>query len=84
MPIYEYKCSACGNEQENLVRTDSDIPVCEKCGGEQLNKKLSVFAVAGSSPSAASNGDCACASGGGGGCHGEGHSSGGGCGCAGH
>ena len=85
MPIYEYRCSDCGNEQENLIRTESETPVCEKCGSDGLSRKLSVFAVSGISSSQSAAGDCAC--GNGSDCCGGGHSSGGcghsgGCGCA--
>ena len=41
MPIYEYVCQACQQEQEQLVRGDS-IPHCEACGSENLQKLLSV------------------------------------------
>lgn len=44
MPIYEYICTECKNEQESLVRTSTDSPVCENCGGASLKRKLSVFA----------------------------------------
>ncbi len=43
MPIYEYRCSSCGNEFEKLVRA-SDTPECPSCHSEKLDKKLSVFA----------------------------------------
>lgn len=43
MPIYEYRCSSCGSEFEKLVRA-SDTPECPSCHGQELDKKLSVFA----------------------------------------
>jgi len=52
MPIYEYRCSSCGTEFEKLVRA-SDTPECPSCHGQQLDKKLSVFATS-SQESAAS------------------------------
>ena len=60
MPIYEYICPDCGNNQENLVKSRDDKPVCETCCGPSLKRKLSVFAVAATS----SLQDCACAVGG--------------------
>jgi putative FmdB family regulatory protein len=43
MPIYEYRCANCGTEFEKLVRA-SDTLKCPSCEGEELHKKLSVFA----------------------------------------
>ena len=43
MPIYEYKCSGCGNEFETLVRS-GNVPECPTCKSTDLAKKLSVFA----------------------------------------
>jgi putative FmdB family regulatory protein len=51
MPIYEYRCSSCGAEFEKLVRA-TDTPECPSCHGQELKKKLSVFATA-SQPAAA-------------------------------
>ncbi len=35
MPIYEYKCTECGNETEVLQKmSDDPITTCESCGGE--------------------------------------------------
>ncbi|MGB9668524.1 MAG: FmdB family zinc ribbon protein [Thermosulfidibacteraceae bacterium] len=35
MPIYEYKCNACGHVFEKLQSfSDEPIKVCPKCGGE--------------------------------------------------
>lgn len=52
MPIYEYACQACGKEFETLVR-GSEKPACPGCESTRLDKKLSVFAAAGSQPEAA-------------------------------
>ena len=82
MPIYEYRCSKCGNEQENLIRSDSDDPVCDQCGGKTLNRKLSLFAVSTVSSGYTETPVCACEGDGCGQSSGAcGHS--GGCGCAG-
>ncbi len=42
MPIYEYRCDACGNEHE-AIRKFSDAPLttCPACGKETLVKKVS-------------------------------------------
>jgi putative FmdB family regulatory protein len=47
MPIYEYVCADCGKEFEVLVRSDTR-PACPQCQSSRLNKRLSVFATAGS------------------------------------
>ena len=49
MPIYEYHCRGCGRDFETLVR-NSETPACTHCSGEDLEKKLSVFAAPGSEP----------------------------------
>jgi putative FmdB family regulatory protein len=43
MPIFEYACSACGNEFETLVRSGS-TPDCPSCHSTKLDKKLSATA----------------------------------------
>lgn len=47
MPIYEYTCAQCHSDFELLVRT-STVPECPNCHSTALEKKLSVFATAGS------------------------------------
>ncbi|MEN6472566.1 MAG: zinc ribbon domain-containing protein [Syntrophaceae bacterium] len=45
MPIYEYKCKACGNDFEKLVSFSSKDPVsCPKCASENVAKKISMVA----------------------------------------
>ena len=44
MPIYEYRCQACGNEFELLVLASTKL-ACPACQGEQLEKKLSLPAI---------------------------------------
>jgi putative FmdB family regulatory protein len=41
MPIYEYACPECQKEFEFLVR-GQETPACPHCGGDQLEKQLSV------------------------------------------
>jgi len=42
MPIYEYRCSACGFEKEYLQKlADAPIQVCESCGQATMSKLLS-------------------------------------------
>ena len=45
MPIFEYKCDACGTQYEKIMRRDGDKPPpCPSCESEQVTRQLSVFA----------------------------------------
>lgn len=44
MPLYEYRCQACGRQFELLVRA-STVPECPGCASLELEKQFSVFAV---------------------------------------
>jgi putative FmdB family regulatory protein len=42
MPLYEYKCSSCGHQQEFLQKwSDAPLTVCTACGKETFAKMLS-------------------------------------------
>lgn len=42
MPTYEYGCTACGNEWEELQRiTEPPIEVCPKCGKNTAHRLIS-------------------------------------------
>jgi putative FmdB family regulatory protein len=42
MPIYEYRCTACGFEKEYLQKlSDAPIEVCEECGKPSMTKLVS-------------------------------------------
>jgi len=45
MPIYEYRCEACGKEEELLQKVGADAPPCNdpQCvkHGQPMNKKVS-------------------------------------------
>ena len=42
MPIYEYQCTECGLELENLQKlSDEPLTVCPECGRPTLQKKVS-------------------------------------------
>lgn len=42
MPIYEYRCSACGHELEALQKlSDAPLTDCPSCGKPQLRKQVS-------------------------------------------
>ena len=41
MPLYEYKCSSCGHQQEFLQKwRDAPLTVCSACGKETFVKQL--------------------------------------------
>jgi putative FmdB family regulatory protein len=42
MPIYEYRCSACGHHLEEMQKmTDAPLRKCPKCGKAQLKRLVS-------------------------------------------
>lgn len=47
MPIYEYKCSGCGHEFEDLVSFDKrdENKSCRICGSESTRKEASRFGI---------------------------------------
>jgi len=41
MPIYEYRCTACGHQQEFLQKvSDAPVTVCTKCGEPSFSKMV--------------------------------------------
>ena len=44
MPIYEYRCPACRNEFERLMKLNSEPPDCPSCGAGEVIKKVSASA----------------------------------------
>lgn len=44
MPLYDFRCRTCSAEFEALVRT-GDTPRCPECGGGDLERLLSTFAL---------------------------------------
>jgi putative FmdB family regulatory protein len=49
MPIFEYQCRDCGAKFERIVASASTAAPCKDCESRNVEKQLSVFAVAGSS-----------------------------------
>ena len=42
MPIYEYRCDACGFQKEHLQKlSDPQLTTCPECGQESYSKQLS-------------------------------------------
>lgn len=55
MPLYEFQCTDCKDEFEELVRSAAaaDDVKCPRCGGEHVRRKVSLFASKSSSASLA-------------------------------
>ena len=51
MPLFEYLCKDCGRSFEKILPRYDSPADCIHCNSENLEKQLSVFAVAGSSSS---------------------------------
>jgi putative FmdB family regulatory protein len=50
MPIYEYRCSECHEEFEELTSMGGTAMTCRSCGSSRVTRLLSAFAVATSGP----------------------------------
>lgn len=61
MPIYEYRCQACGASFSDLVRmgTRPDEVRCPRCGERQSERLFSAFATGAGSRSEGSSGAAA-------------------------
>ena len=44
MPIFEYVCTACGEDFEELIIGSGSDVKCPKCGSSEAQKKMSAFA----------------------------------------
>jgi putative FmdB family regulatory protein len=41
MPIYEYRCSSCGTQNDVMQKmSDAELTVCPTCGKETYSKQL--------------------------------------------
>ena len=43
MPIFAYRCRACGDEFQTLVMS-GETPLCKRCESEDLEQQLSLIA----------------------------------------
>jgi len=41
MPIYDYKCPACGRKEEVLQKHDAPAPKCPSCKEPEMTKEIS-------------------------------------------
>ncbi len=53
MPIFEYICRDCGRNFERIVTRHDSQTDCPHCNSEDIEKQLSIFAVAGASEASA-------------------------------
>lgn len=42
MPIYEFRCPACGHEFEKIMKVDAAAPGCSGCGAPETARKVSL------------------------------------------
>ncbi len=68
MPIFDFRCSKCGHEFEELVMGGAQ-PVCPKCGSKKLVKQPSAVARRGKGESAGGSGCSGCSGGSCSSCH---------------
>lgn len=45
MPLYDFRCRACSHDFEALVRAQDGPPSCPACRSQDLERKLSAFAM---------------------------------------
>ncbi|WP_366934700.1 MULTISPECIES: zinc ribbon domain-containing protein [unclassified Mesotoga] len=57
LPLYRFVCEDCGNEESLLLKIDSQVPPCEKCGGS-LSKQITNISSFGCSSGSESCGSC--------------------------
>ncbi len=63
MPIFEYKCEQCGHVMEVLQKSrNATKQTCAECGGTNMKKLLSGFAVAQAKPGTPACDSCTSAS----------------------
>lgn len=41
MPLYEFKCEDCGEQNEILILGTQDDPACKSCGSTNMTKQIS-------------------------------------------
>jgi putative FmdB family regulatory protein len=58
MPIYEYRCAACGHRFEKLVRCacSEEALQCPQCGAKSPERLISAFGIGGSTAGSSAGG----------------------------
>ena len=67
MPLFDFVCTTCGAQFEQLIRMSSQATqavVCPTCKSTETQKKLATFAVTGHSSTGSSSAAANCAPGG--------------------
>ena len=65
MPIYEFRCQACGREFEDLVFSAAAAVACPGCSSNRVDRLISIFAArtsSGFTPSTGGSGCSGCSS----------------------
>ena len=60
MPLFEYICKECENTFERIVPRHDSPADCPQCHSQNVEKQLSVFAVASAGPSQSAASDTGC------------------------
>jgi putative FmdB family regulatory protein len=58
VPIYEYRCQACGRAFEMLVFSTSPRVSCPSCGADDVKRTPSTFGIGGSAKGTSSGASC--------------------------
>lgn len=58
MPVYEYKCSACGKIFEAFLKNSTEKAKCKNCGSASLERLFSAFAVGASTKTTSGGSSC--------------------------
>ena len=45
MPIYEFRCTACGHEYEELLFDPDEVPSCPSCCCAEVERLMSEYAI---------------------------------------
>jgi putative FmdB family regulatory protein len=61
MPIYEYKCTKCGEDFEKLVFGSQKV-TCPECNSVEIKKKMSLFGMSGVEKPFAGTSSASCSS----------------------
>ena len=62
MPIYEYHCSGCGEDFEELVFGQPAAINCPRCNGSEVKKRMSVASFKSGQKFVSSSGGSGCSS----------------------
>jgi len=60
MPVYEYRCEACGQDFDLFVRSakQRNEPQCPHCGSTKVKKAVSLFGVGSAGTGSSTSSSC--------------------------